>query len=133
MTARHTGRTQRQRDAGSATVAMAIVFPAVALLFLATAQAVLVSAARDIALASAEEALRVARAEHGTPAQGHTAALAFAAHEPVLQSAAVTVTGGTTITVQVTGTAPSLFPGLRIAVHQSARGAREHFTTPGSK
>ncbi|MFV2216483.1 pilus assembly protein [Actinomadura sp. LOL_016] len=118
-------------DAGSASVAIAIVFPAVALLLLALAQAVLVSVARDVALAAAEEGLRAARAHHGTPAQGHAAALAFARAEPVLQTPKTTVTGQNTIIVRVSGYAPSLLPGVRIDVTRTARGARERFTVPG--
>ncbi|WP_125618116.1 pilus assembly protein [Actinomadura sp. WAC 06369] len=120
-----------RRDAGSASVAIAIVFPAVALLFLALAQAVLVSVARDVALAAAEEGLRAARAHHGTPAQGRAAALAFARAEPVLQAPDTTVTGQNTIVVRVSGYAPSLLPGVRIDVTRTARGARERFTVPG--
>ncbi|GAA2456014.1 hypothetical protein GCM10010191_89160 [Actinomadura vinacea] len=123
-------RRSRCRDGGSAAVSIAIVFPAVGLLFLALLQAVLVSVARDVALAAAEEGLRVARARHGSHAQGRTAAAGFARHEPVLQAPAVTVTGADTITVHVRGHAPSVLPGLHLQVSQAARGAREHFTTP---
>ena len=120
-----------RRDAGSASVAIAIVFPAVGLLFLALAQAVLVSVARDAALAAAEEGLRAARAHHGTAAQGRAAALAFARAEPVLQTPDSSVTGQNTVVVRVSGYAPSLLPGVHIDVSRTARGARERFTIPG--
>lgn len=120
-----------RRDTGSATVTTAIVFPAVGVLSLALVQAVMVSVARDVALAAAEEGLRVARARHGTPAQGRAAALGFARAEPVLQSPTATVSGTTTITVQVTGSAPSILPGVDIGITRTARGARERFTVPG--
>ena len=118
----------RNRDAGSATVTTAIVFPAVGLLFLALVQAVMVSVARDVALASAEEGLRVARAHQGTPAQGHAAAMRFARAEPVLRSPGITMSGTTSITVRVTGRAPSILPGVDIGISRTARGARERFT-----
>ncbi|GGU89799.1 hypothetical protein GCM10010182_00260 [Actinomadura cremea] len=118
-------------DTGSATVAIAIVFPAVGLLFLALAQAVLVSVARGIALAAAEEGLRVARAYEHTPAQGRSAAEAFADAEPVLRAPSVTVTDGATVTVRVNGRAPSLLPGVHIDISRTARGPRERFTVPG--
>ncbi|WP_131740479.1 pilus assembly protein [Actinomadura roseirufa] len=102
------------------------------LLFLALAQAVMVAVAREVALAAAQEGLRVARARHGTRHQGHAAAQAFARREPVLQTPTVTVSGGTTLAVRVTGHAPSLLPGVHIAVARTARGARERFTTPTS-
>lgn len=119
----------RERERGSATVTAAIVFPAVGLLFLALAQAVLVSVARNVALSAAEEGLRVARARHGTAAQGQAAAARFARAEPVLQTPTITVSGTTTITVQVTGRAPSILPGVDIGFTRTARGARERFTT----
>ncbi|GAA1834835.1 TadE family protein [Actinomadura chokoriensis] len=120
-----------QRDKGSAAVATAITFPIVGLLFLALAQAVMVAVARDVAQAAAEEGLRVARARHGTFAQGQAAARSFARGAPVLQTPTVTVSGANTITVRVTGSAPSLLPGVDIAVSKSVRGVRERFTTPG--
>jgi hypothetical protein len=118
------------RDEGSAAVSLAIVFPAIAVLFLAMAQAVMVSVARDVALAAAEEGLRAARAHRGSHAQGHAAAAGFARREPVLLHPAVTVSGTTTITVRVSGHAPAVLPGMRILIARAARGARERFTTP---
>ncbi|MBO2460341.1 pilus assembly protein [Actinomadura violacea] len=101
------------------------------LLFLALAQAVMVSVARDVAESAAEEGLRVARARQGTFAQGQAAASSFAQGEPVLRAPAVAVSGTNTITVRVSGSAPSLLPGVNITVSRTARGARERFTTPG--
>ncbi|GAA4242412.1 hypothetical protein GCM10022254_75330 [Actinomadura meridiana] len=125
------GRGRRRGDKGSATVATAITFPVVGLLFLALVQAVMVSVARDVAQSSAEEGLRVARARHGTFAQGRAVAVSFAREEPVLRSPAVTVSGANTVSVRVTGRAPSLLPGVSITVSRTARGARERFSTPG--
>lgn len=112
-------------------MATAITFPAVGLLFLALTQAVMVSVARDVAQSAAEEGLRIARARQGTFTQARAAATSFARHEPVLQTPAATVSGTGTITVRVTGRAPSLLPGVNITVSKSVRGARERFTTPG--
>ncbi|WP_433476555.1 hypothetical protein ACQPZP_05575 [Spirillospora sp. CA-142024] len=120
-----------EADRGSASVAMAITFPAVGLLFLTLVQAVMVSVARDVALAAAEEGLRVARAQHSTPAQGRAAAVSFARHEPVLHAPTVSVSGTTDIAVRVTGDAPSIVPGIHIGIGRTARGVREHFSTPG--
>ncbi|MFF4242569.1 TadE/TadG family type IV pilus assembly protein [Actinomadura geliboluensis] len=124
-------RARARRDKGSATVATAITFPVVGLLFLALAQAVMVSVARDVAQAAAEEGLRVARARQGTFAAGRDAAASFARHEPILDAPSVTVSGADTVTVRVTGHAPSLLPGVDITVTGTVRGARERFTTPG--
>jgi hypothetical protein len=122
-------RRGHRSDEGSAAVSIAIVFPAIALLFLALAQAVMVAAAHQVALAAAEDGLRVARAHHATLTGGRTAALRFARQEPVLLVPQVAVSGGTSITVTVHGRAPSLLPGVRLAVAATARGAREVFTT----
>jgi len=123
---------RRRGDRGSATVATAITFPVVGLLFLALAQAVMVSVARDVAQAAAEEGLRVARAREGTAAAGRTAAASFARAEPVLHTPTIAVSGTNTITVRVAGHAPSLLPGVNITVSKTVRGPRERFTTPGS-
>jgi hypothetical protein len=119
----------RPGDAGSAAVSIAIIFPAIAVLFLAMAQAVMVAAAHDVALSAAEEGLRVARAHHSTLPRGRTAATAFARHEPVLVSPRVAVSGTRTVTVTVHGNAPSLLPGVHLVVSGTARGACEVFTT----
>ncbi|GLY86017.1 pilus assembly protein [Actinoallomurus iriomotensis] len=124
-------RPRRRGDRGSASVAIAIVFPAVAVLFLALAQAVMLAAAHQVALASAEEGLRVARAHDHTMDQGKSTALAFAHHEPVLIGPSVTASGTTTITVTVRGQAPSLLPGVHLSTTGTAAGVRERFTTPG--
>lgn len=129
MAARTRSRDRRGDD-GSAAVSIAVVFPAIAVLFLALAQTVMVTTAHQVALAGAEEGLRIARAHHGTLAQGQTAAVAFARHEPILGDPQAAVSGTTSITVTVRGTAPALVPGIRLAVSATARGARERFTTP---
>ncbi|MEU9018641.1 TadE family protein [Actinomadura sp. NPDC048394] len=129
MNPRNTSR--RKRDEGSATVAAAITFPAVGVLFLALAQAAMVSVARDVAQSAAEEGLRVARARQGTFAGGRAAAASFARDEPILQTPTITVSGANTISVRVTGIAPSLLPGVNFTVSRTARGARERFTIPG--
>ncbi len=119
-----------QGDRGSTTVTAVIVFPAVGVLFLVLAQTVMVSVARDVALSAAEEGLRVARAREGGAAQGRSAALEFARAEPILRSPSVALSGTTTIAVQVSGSAPSILPGLDFAVTRTVRGPRERFTMP---
>lgn len=117
------------RDDGSAAISIAIVFPAIALAFLAAAQVVMVAAAHQVALAAAEEGLRVARAHHGTLANGRAAAMGFAHHEPILLAPDVDTSGTTTITVAVHGAAPSVLPGFHLSVAATARAPREVFTT----
>jgi hypothetical protein len=130
MTAKATRNPRNHRDdTGSSSVAMAIVFPAIALLVLAFAQAAMVAAARNVALASAEEGLRIARARGGTLAQGRAAAADFAHREQVLLAPTVTASAGTTVEVRVQGRAPSILPGVQLSINESARGARERFTS----
>jgi hypothetical protein len=118
-------------DQGSASVSIAIIFPAFAMLFLALAQTTVIAAAHGVAVASAEEGLRTARAHDHTLAQGRDAATAFARHEPVLGNPQANASGTTTIAVRVRGTVPSLLPGLHLSTSGTALGARERFTTPG--
>ena len=121
----------RPADHGSASISIAIVFPAIAVLFLALAQAVMLAAAHDVAVSAAEEGLRVARAHNSTLNRGQAAAITFARHEPVLLTPQVTASGTTTITVTVHGDAPSLLPGVHLSTAGTAAGVRERFTTPG--
>ena len=121
-------RRHQRGDAGTATISIAIIFPAIAVLILALAQAVLVATARDVALSAAEEGLRIARAHGGTLQGGRSAAIAFARHEPMLLSPGVVATGTASVTVTVHGHAPSLLPGVHLAVSGTARGVREDFT-----
>jgi hypothetical protein len=128
LTTRRPPRRRERGDAGSASViSIAIVFPAIATLFLVAAQAAMVAAARSVAVGAAEEGLRVARAHHATLTAGRAAAADFAAHEPVLAAPTVTATGTTVITVVVRGHAPALL-GLHFSVTGTARGAAERFT-----
>ncbi|GAB2841485.1 hypothetical protein GCM10027176_51670 [Actinoallomurus bryophytorum] len=126
-------RPRRGKDRGSASIAIAIVFPAIAVLFLALAQAVMLAAAHQVAVSSAEEGLRVARAHNHTLAQGRSAAITFAHHEPVLLSPTVTASGPLTITVTVRGRAPSLLPGVHLSTAGTVAGPRERFTTSGQR
>jgi hypothetical protein len=117
-------------DQGSASVSIAIIFPAIALVFLALAQVVMLAVAHEVAVSAAEEGLRVARAHNNALPQGQGAAIAFARHEPVLLGPHASASGTTTITVIVYGNAPSLLPGVHLSTSGTAAGARERFTTP---
>ncbi|TDB96927.1 hypothetical protein [Actinomadura sp. 7K534] len=72
----------------------------------------------------------MARAREGGAAQGRSAALEFARAEPILRSPSVALSGTTTIAVQVSGSAPSILPGLDFAITRTVRGPRERFTVP---
>ncbi|MFI0448047.1 TadE/TadG family type IV pilus assembly protein [Actinomadura sp. 6N118] len=92
--------------------------------------------ARQAALASAQEGLRAARAQHGSPGAGQSAAMSYAtqvggAH---LNAPGAQVSEGAdqTIVVRVTGRVPSFVPGLNINISREARGPKERWTTPGA-
>lgn len=124
------------RDAGSASVEVAILFPVVLLVVTAIVQYGLWFHARSIALAAAQEGVTAARLYQADPAAGPDRARAFVeAHGSDILTevtATATVPGPDQIGVQVTGRALSLLPGMPgLAVSQSAEGPIERFTTAG--
>lgn len=133
MRQRRSGRRVTGGERGSATLELAVAFPVFLLLLIAAVQAALYFYARAIALTAAQQGVQAARLEHHTLEEGMTAAHGYAAHAGggSLHDIAVATTGSTPVTVRitVTGTAPSLLPGITWNVSQQAAGARERFTT----
>ena len=131
-------RRQRlpDRDRGSVTVELAIVFPALLLIITALIQYALWFHARSLALAAAQQGVSVARAYGSTPAAGRDSALAFVADHgaDTLLAAAATVTtpAAGQVQVVVTGRSQSVLPGVGITVSQSAAGPVERFTRAGA-
>lgn len=124
------------RDAGSASVEIAILFPVVLLVITAIVQYGLWFHARSIALAAAQEGVTAARLYDADPAVGPVRAHAFVdAHgSDSLSDVVATATspGPEQIGVQVTGRALSILPGVPgLTVTQSAEGPIERFTTAG--
>jgi Flp pilus assembly protein TadG len=122
-------------ERGSAAVQTAMLLPVVLILVFGIIQGALWFHARHIALGAAQEAARAASAQYGTEADQR-------AHQFVRD-----LTGGTlirdldvgvtstadTVTVIVTGRAPSLLPGSSgLVVEQSATAPIEMFTEAGS-
>jgi len=129
-------RSARSNDRGSASLEIAVLFPAVLLAAFGLIQGALYYHARDVALAAATDGLTAARARTGSGEQGRQAAAAFverAGGEDVLQASSVSaVRTLTTATVTVTGRTMSLLPGLPSwSVSQTASGPVERFTRPG--
>lgn len=125
--------TAAASERGSAAVQTAILLPVVLLLVFGIIQGALWFHARHIALGAAQEGARAASAQGGTGADQR-------AHQFVRD-----LTGGTlirdldvgvtstadTVTVIVTGRAPSLVPGSGgLIVEQSATATIEQFTEP---
>ena len=122
---------RRHRERGSTVVAAAIAFTIIIPLLAACFQAALWFAARDAALSAAQQGADAARAVNGTLPAGLTAACQYArtAAAGILRGPSCTGSGGDTITITVTGTAPAIVPLFPAAVREQAQGARERFTT----
>jgi Flp pilus assembly protein TadG len=125
------------RDAGSASVEIAILFPVLLLVITAIVQYGLWFHARSIALAAAQEGVTAARLYQADPAAGPRRARVFVATHgsDTLTDVAATATvpGPAQIGVQVSGRALSILPGVQgLMVSQSAEGPIERFTTAGA-
>ncbi|MFD9356448.1 TadE/TadG family type IV pilus assembly protein [Streptomyces sp. NPDC060031] len=120
---------------GEASIQMAIVFPFVILVTVAVVQASMWFFARNLALTAAREgvaAARVYQAPEGAGAARARETLGRLAGDS-LAGSTVSTSGSTAteVRVTVTGTAPSLIPGLSgLSVSQSASAPRERWTTP---
>ena len=127
----HSGPAGSER--GSAAVQTAILFPVVLLLVFGIIQGALWFHARNVALGAAQEGARAASTEGGTGGEQR-------AHEFVgnltggtlIRDLQVSGTStGETVTITVTGNAPSLVPGVGgLTVRQSATATIEQFTSP---
>lgn len=124
------GRLSGQR--GAASVELAVLFPVLLLVVMTLIQAALWFYARSIALGAAQEGAREGRLQPGSTARAQTAAVGFLDQtaQDLLTGRAVAVTGSPThISVTVTGTSLSLFPGLSgWSVTQTAVGPVERPT-----
>jgi hypothetical protein len=113
-------------------VELAITFPVVILLVMTLIQAALWFYARSIALGAAQEGAREGRVQTASTARAHSAAEGFLDQtaQDLLTSRDVSVGGSpSSITVTVTGTSISLFPGLSgWSVSQTAVGPAERPT-----
>lgn len=116
-------------DRGSASLELVIVFPAVLLLLFGIVQGGIWYHARNVAAFAAAEGLRATQALDGSPAAGQDRAEATLSHTGAagfLSAASVSATRGPQqATVTVSGRAPGLFPGMALAIRQSATGPVE--------
>ncbi len=102
-------------ERGAASVELAVVFPVVLLLVMTLIQAALWFHARSVALGAAQEGAREGRLQPASTARAEAASQAFIDQtaEDLLTGTAVSVTGSpAVIEVTVTGTSPSLLPGV---------------------
>jgi Flp pilus assembly protein TadG len=129
-------RSRRPDERGSATLEIAVLFPAVLFATFALIQGALYYHARDVALAAATDGLTAARARTGSGEEGRQVASSFleraGGRDVLLGSSVTAVRTATTATVTVTGRTLSLVPGLPgWSVSQSASGPVERFTRGG--
>lgn len=123
-----------ERERGSASIELVILFPALLLLVTALVQYGLWFHARSLALAAAQEGVAAART-YGAPAgAGVDVALRFVddhGADSLLDPRAVaTPSDAQHVRVVVRGHAPAVIPGLGgFAVEQSASAPVERFTT----
>ncbi len=123
-------------EQGSATLEIAVLFPAVLLATFGLIQGALYFHARDVALAAATDGLTAARGRTGSGEEGRQAASAFVQRagggDVLLGSSVSSFRTATTATVTVTGRTLSLVPGLPgWVVSQTASGPVERFTRAG--
>ncbi len=125
-------RWGRAGEAGSVSVQLVILMPALFTLMFLGMQAALYHHARTVALAAAQEGARAAGGEGQTLTVGIATARTFvsdAGGADVLER--IRVSGETDrrlVTVTVSGTSLSVIPGWHVTVTQSATRAREVLT-----
>lgn len=121
----------RREDRGALTLGYVAALPFLFLFVMVMVQASFWFLAREAALAAARQGADAARALGASPAAGTAAALAFARQSGrgYLDRPAASSVGSTasTVSVTVTGLAPSLVPGLTVAVSETVQAPAEEF------
>lgn len=125
-------RTGRwQDDRGALALSYVAILPFLFMLIMVMIQASLWFLARNAALAAARQGADAARAFHASSATGPAAALAFArqAGQGYLEDPQATAVGSTdtTISITVSGRAPSFVPGLVVTVSENVQAPAEAF------
>ena len=108
-------------------IQVAMAMPSVLFLLLATVQFAFYEFAGQVALSAAQQGLVAATVQGGTPAAGKSAALTVVSQQGRLLGgpvATVSESGGT-VTVEVTGTAMQILPGVSLPVDRTAAGPME--------
>lgn len=121
-------------ERGSATLEIAVLAPVLLLAVFTIIQVGLWSYARSLALGAAQEGVAAGRA-YRSPAQAGKARaeqfLASAAGDSLLSIRVSTVASATEVSVEVTGRAQSVLPGVPgLPVRQRAQGPIERYTSP---
>ncbi|HEY5015293.1 MAG TPA: pilus assembly protein [Streptosporangiaceae bacterium] len=123
-----------RRDSGALLLSYIIVMPAFLASLMFIAQASLWYLARSAALAAARQGVDAARVPGSSTSAGQNAALQFAQRSAsgFLLNPGTSANGSTatTITITVSGRAPTIVPGMLLNVTQVAQAPVERFTTP---
>jgi Flp pilus assembly protein TadG len=124
-------RLSLRDDVGALTLSYVAVLPFVLLFLMVVIQASFWFLAREAALAAARQGADAARALGASRAAGRMAALVFARNsgagyllDPV---ASVSGSSAGTVSVTVTGRAPSFVPGLVVRVSETVQVPAEEF------
>ena len=124
-----------RRDEGDASVQMAIVFPFIIALTITVVQASMWYYARNIALTAAREGVTAGRLYQASPADGTARAREILQRlaGDNLRGAQVSTSSTTTqVRITVTGSVPSMLPGIGgLHIAHAASSPRERWTTPG--
>jgi TadE-like protein len=124
-----------RQDRGALTLSYVIIVPVFLAGLMVIVQAAIWYLAREAALSAARQGADAARVVGAPPGIGPRTAVAFirsSAPGFLLNPVATEPPASTPRTVQITvsGTVPSLVPGLPITVRQTAALPVERFTTP---
>ena len=123
-----------REERGSATVELAVLAPALLLVVFTIIQVGLWSYARSLALGAAQEGLAAGRSLGATAQLGRERAEQFlvrAAGDSLRDSAVAVRVEATTLEVEVSGRALSMFSGIPgLPVRQHARGPIERVSSP---
>ena len=130
----NTGHRQRLREAlagdrGAATLQNTIIAPVLLLVLAVFLHLGIILHANNLAHAAATSAYNAARAYNASGTDGSTAGLAVLnqSGSPISGASVAVDRGANTVTVTVTGTAPSFVPGLNTAIDVTVTGPTERW------
>jgi hypothetical protein len=128
-------RQGRRGEAGALGLGYVVLVPVFMISLMLIAQGAVWYLAEQAALAAARQGVDVARVRGGSPGAGVRAADGFARSSAsgflLAPSASSAGSSARTAVIIVTGTVPTIFPGVRLpAIHARVAAPVEKFTTP---
>lgn len=127
-------RTRQHDDRGLTSTQLAVLMPALIFWVMLTVQYGLWFHARQVAGAAAAEAADAAQVPGGTAADGQAAAQSFLDQSGNLEQTRIDVDRtAETVTVEVTGTAPQVVPGITWTVTARAASPVERFVSEAER